>query len=286
MKDSTAQTRKIAIVTGSSSGFGLLTAVELAKAGFRVVASMRDLGRRELLDKAANSAGVSANIAIQQLDITNFADMPEVIARVMRDYGRIDVLLNNAGFAVAGFIEDLKLEEIRLQFETNFFGHVALTKAVLPVMRQQRSGHIIMVSSISGLHGSPTISSYSASKHALEGWSESLRIEVNSLGIKVVLVEPGSFQTDIWTRNARIAEKAFDGTSVNRERGERMRNRIQQLPKKDPIAVARLIARVAQDPNPKLRYVVGNDAHVQLWLKRLLPWMWHEKLIARALKID
>jgi NAD(P)-dependent dehydrogenase (short-subunit alcohol dehydrogenase family) len=286
MKESAAQTHKTAIVTGSSSGFGLLTAVELAKAGFRVIASMRDLGRRELLDKAANSAGVGANIDIRQLDITNFAEMAEVVERVMRDYGRIDVLLNNAGFAVAGFIEDLKLEEIRLQFETNFFGHVALTKAVLPVMRQQRSGHIIMVSSISGLHGSPTISSYSASKHALEGWSESLRIEVNSLGIKVVLVEPGSFQTDIWTRNARIAQKAFDGTSLNRERGERMRNRIQQLPKKDPIAVARLIAHVAQDPDPKLRYVIGNDAHVQLWLKRLLPWKWHEKLIARALKID
>jgi NAD(P)-dependent dehydrogenase (short-subunit alcohol dehydrogenase family) len=286
MMQSAANANKIAMVTGSSSGFGLLTAVELAKAGFRVIASMRDLGRRELLDKAANSAGVSAKIDIRQLDVTHFAVIPEFVERVMQDYGHIDVLLNNAGFAVAGFIEDLELEEIRAQFETNFFGHVALTKAVLPVMRQQRSGHIIMVSSISGLQGSPTISSYSASKHALEGWSESLRIEVNSLGIKVVLVEPGSFQTDIWTRNARIAQKAFDGTSLNRERGERMRNRIQQLPKKDPIAVARLIARVAQDPNPKLRYVVGNDAHVQLWLKRLLPWKWHEKLIARALKID
>jgi len=283
---STGYNNPVAVVTGSSSGFGLLTSVELAKAGFRVVATMRDLGRRELLDKGAHSAGVSANIDIRQLDITNFAGMPEVVERVMRDYGRIDVLLNNAGFAVAGFIEDLKLEEIRLQFETNFFGHVALTKAVLPIMRQQRSGHIIMVSSISGLHGSPTISSYSASKHALEGWSESLRIEVNSLGIKVVLVEPGSFQTDIWTRNARIGEKAFDGTSLNRERGERMRDRIQQLPKKDPIAVARLIANIAQDPNPKLRYLIGNDAHVPLWLKRLLPWKWHEKLIARALKID
>ena len=283
---STGNNNPVAVVIGSSSGFGLLTSVELAKAGFRVVATMRDLGRRELLDKGAHSAGVSANIDIRQLDITNFAGMPEVVERVMRDYGRIDVLLNNAGFAVAGFIEDLKLEEIRLQFETNFFGHIALTKAVLPIMRQQRSGHIIMVSSISGLHGSPTISSYSASKHALEGWSESLRIEVNSLGIKVVLVEPGSFQTDIWTRNARIGEKAFDGTSLNRERGERMRDRIQQLPKKDPIAVARLIANIAQDPNPKLRYLIGNDAHVQLWLKRLLPWKWHEKLIARALKID
>jgi NAD(P)-dependent dehydrogenase (short-subunit alcohol dehydrogenase family) len=286
MKDSTAQTHKTAIVTGSSSGFGLLTAVELAKAGFRVVASMRDLGRRELLDKAANSAGVRAKIDIRQLDVTHFSVMPEFVEHVIHDYGRIDVLLNNAGFAVAGFIEDLELEEIRAQFETNFFGHVALTKAVLPVMRQQRSGHIIMVSSISGLHGSPTISSYSSSKHALEGWSESLRIEVNSLGIKVVLVEPGSFQTDIWTRNARIAAKAFDGRSLNRERGERMRDRIQQLPKKDPIAAARVITRIAQHPNPKLRYVLGNDAHVQLWLKRLLPWKWHEKLIARALKID
>jgi NAD(P)-dependent dehydrogenase (short-subunit alcohol dehydrogenase family) len=286
MKDSTAQTHKTAIVTGSSSGFGLLTAVELAKAGFRVLATMRDLGRRELLDNAANSAGVGASIDIRQLDVTNFEAMPELVERAVHDYGHIDALINNAGFAVAGFIEDLMLEEIRLQFETNFFGHVALTKAVLPVMRQQRSGHIIMISSISGLQGSPTISSYSASKHALEGWSESLRIEVNPLGIKVVLVEPGSFQTDIWTRNARIAQKAFDGTSLNRERGERMRDRIQQLPKKDPIAVARMIARIAQDPSPKLRYVVGNDAHVQLWLKRLLPWKWHEKLIARALKID
>lgn len=286
MSAEAGETNKTAIVTGSSSGFGLLTTVELAKAGFRVVASMRDLGRRELLEKAADSAGISANIDIRQLDITNFAAMPDFIQRVMQDYGRIDVLLNNAGFAVAGFIEDLKLDEIRAQFETNFFGHVALTQAVLPFMRKQRSGHVIMVSSISGLHGSPTISSYSASKHALEGWSESLRIEVNALGIKVVLVEPGSYQTDIWTRNAMIAEKMREGTSPNRERGERMRDRIQNLRKKDPIEVARAIAQIAQDPAPKLRYVVGTDAHVQLWLKRLLPWKWHEKLIARALKID
>jgi len=277
---------RVANVTGSSSGFGLLTSVELAKAGFRVIASMRDLGRRKLLDNAAKSAGVDEKIDVRQLDVTNFAAIPEFVERVVRDYGRVDVLLNNAGFAVAGFIEDLKLEEIRAQFETNFFGHVAMTKAVLPVMRQQRSGHIMMVSSISGLHGSPTISSYSASKHALEGWSESLRIEVNSLGIKVVLVEPGSFQTDIWTRNAYIGEKTRDGTSLNRERGERMRDRVQKLRKQDPIIVARRVAQIAQDPNPRLRYVIGSDAHVQLWMKRILPWKVYEKLIARALEID
>src|SRR5205814_10546873 len=117
-------------------------------------------------------------------DVTHVDAVPEFAQSLIRDFGRIDVLVNNAGFAVGGFAEDIRLEELRLQFETNFFGAVAMTKAVLPVMRQQRSGHIIQVSSISGLHGAVSISSYSASKHATEGWSESLRMEVNALGIE------------------------------------------------------------------------------------------------------
>jgi NAD(P)-dependent dehydrogenase (short-subunit alcohol dehydrogenase family) len=229
---------------------------------------------------------VTDRIDIQALNVTNFDAIPEFVSQIIRDYKRIDVLVNNAGFAVAGFVEDLALEEIRSQLETNFFGHVAMTKAVLPFMRHQRSGHIIMVSSIGGLTASPTLSSYSASKFALEGWTEALRLELNALGIKVVLVEPGSFQTDIWTRNAKIAKKARDGSSPNRERGERMRDRVQNLRKKDPIVVARAIAGIAQDANPKLRYLVGNDARIQLWMKRILPWKWHEKVIARVLKID
>ncbi|HEX2597337.1 MAG TPA: SDR family NAD(P)-dependent oxidoreductase, partial [Terriglobales bacterium] len=242
--------------------------------------------RRSRLDEAAKSAGVTDRIDIRALNVTNFEAMPEFVSQVIRDYKRIDVLINNAGFAVAGFIEDLALEEIRSQLETNFFGHVAMTKAVLPFMRQQRSGHIIMLSSIGGLTASPTLSSYSASKFALEGWTEALRLELNALGIKVVLVEPGSFQTDIWTRNSEIAKKARNGSSPNRERGERMRDRVQSLHKKDPIVVARAIAGIAQDANPKLRYLVGNDARLQLWMKRMLPWKWHEKVIARVLKID
>jgi NAD(P)-dependent dehydrogenase (short-subunit alcohol dehydrogenase family) len=278
--------RRVAVVTGASSGIGLLTTIELANAGFQVIASMRDLGRRGRVDEAASAAGVTDRISVRELDVTNFDVIPELVAQVVRDYQRIDVLINNAGFAVAGFIEDLSLEEIRAQLETNFFGHVAITKAVIPVMRQQRSGHIVMVSSIGGLQASPTLSSYSASKFALEGWSESLRLELNALGIKVVLVEPGSFQTDIWTRNAQIARKARDGSSPNRERGERMRDRVQGLKKKDPIVVARTICAIAQNPSPKLRYLVGTDAHVQLWMKRIVPWKWYEKLIGRALSID
>lgn len=275
---------KIALITGSSSGIGLLATHELAKAGFRVVASMRDVSRRERLDQAAGPLG--NRIDVRRLDVTETASIKPFVETVVHDFGRIDVLVNNAGFAMAGFAEDMKLEEIRRQFDTNLFGAVAMTQAVLPTMRQQRSGHIIMVSSIGGLSAAPSISSYNASKHALEGWSESLRLEVNSLGIKIVLVEPGSYETDIWTRNAVLGEKAVDGTSPNRERGERMRNAIQKIQKRDPIAVARLIASVAQDPNPRLRYLVGPDAHIQLWMKRLLPWKWHEKLMAKALKID
>jgi NAD(P)-dependent dehydrogenase (short-subunit alcohol dehydrogenase family) len=277
---------RIVLITGASSGFGLLTSVELAKAGFRVVATMRDLARRERLDQAVAAAGVGAQLDVRRLDITHFDAIPALVAGVVHDYGRLDVLINNAGFAVAGFVEDLKLDEIRLQFETNFFGAVAMTQAALPTMRRQRSGHIIMVSSIAGLHGTFSISSYSAAKHALEGWSESLRLEVNSLGIKVVLVEPGSFQTDIWTRNAVMGERSTKESSPNYQRSLRVHDRVQALPKRDPIEVARRIVAIAQDPAPKLRYVVGRDAKIQLALKRILPWKWHEKVIANFLKVD
>jgi NAD(P)-dependent dehydrogenase (short-subunit alcohol dehydrogenase family) len=277
---------KMAVITGASSGIGLLTAIELGKAGFQVIASMRDLNRRGRLDQAVAAAGLAQKVNVRRLDITAFDTTQEFVRDVLRDYGRIDVLVNNAGFAVAGFAEDMKLDEIRLQFETNFFGHVALTQAVLPAMRQQRSGHIIMISSISGLHGVISISSYAAAKFALEGWSESLRLEVNALGIKVILVEPGSFDTDIWTRNAYLGEKTKDGTSPNRERAAKFKDKVQNLRKRDPIEVARVIARLAQNPSPRLRYLVGPDAHIQLWLKRLLPWKWHEKLIASMLKVD
>jgi len=276
---------KVVIVTGASSGFGLLTSLEFAKAEFRVVASMRDLNRRANLDQAANSAGVTS-LDVRALDVTRFDEIPSFVEAVVRDYGRINVLVNNAGFAVAGFAEDIKLEELRLQFETNFFGAVAMTRAVLPIMRKLQSGHIIQISSISGLQGSVTISSYSASKHALEGWSESLRLEVSSLGIRVVLVEPGAFDTGIWTRGARMAEEAVKDTSPNYQRSLRMRTAIQKLPKADPTEVAQKIVRIAQDTNPKLRYLVGRDAKVQLTLKRLLPWKTYEKMIANFLKVD
>lgn len=279
---------KIAVVTGSSSGIGLLTSVELAAGGYAVVATMRDLERRARLEEAAEKAGVRDKLDLRRLDITEFDSLPGAVDQIARDHGRIDVLVNNAGFPVTGFVEDVQLHEYRRQFETNFFGHVAMTKAVLPIMRQQHSGHIIQVTSVAGLVGQPLLSAYSSSKFALEGFSESLRIETHSLGIRVAMVEPGAFETDVWTRNVVIGEKALHEDSPNRERSRRFADFVKASAKqrRDAREVARLIVSIAKNPNPKLRYVIGTDAKMQLWLKRLVPWNRYERMVARAVKID
>jgi NAD(P)-dependent dehydrogenase (short-subunit alcohol dehydrogenase family) len=277
---------RVAVVTGSSSGFGLLVCIELARAGFQVVATMRDLARSGKLDEAAELARVADRIDVRRVDITEHDSLIPAAEQIVRDHERIDVLVNNAGFAVGGFAEDIRLDELRKQFDTNFFGAVAMTKAVLPVMRRQKSGHIIMVSSVSGRAATPVISSYAASKFALEGWSEALRIEIRALGIRVVLVEPGSFETDIWTRNVMVGADCTTEASPNRERARRFSERVKGRKKASPEPVARLIVRIAQDPRPRLRYVAGSDARMQLAARALLPWRWYEKLVAKATRID
>ncbi len=279
---------KIAVVTGSSSGIGLLTAVELGQAGYRVVATMRNLANRGKLEEQAQKAGVRDQLDVRRVDITEFDSLPTAVEATIRDYGRIDVLVNNAGFSMAGFAEDMTLAELRRQFETNFFGNVAMAKAVLPVMCSQQSGHIVMVSSIDGLLSHPLLSAYSASKHALEGWSESLRIETHSLGIRVSLVEPGAYDTDIWERNVVIAKGSRDPASPNKERSQRFAEFIKGSAKRrrDAREVAKLIVRIAQNPNPKLRYLIGGDAKLQVWLKRIVPWRRYERIVAKAVRID
>ena len=280
--------QKVALITGSSSGIGLLTAIAFAQHGYFVVATMRDLARAAKLEEAAAKAGVREKLDLRRVDVTEFDSLPGVIDAIVRDHGRIDVLVNNAGFSVAGFCEDLSLADFRHQFETNFFGTVAMSKAVLPVMRRQKSGHIIQVASVAGHLGQPMLGAYSSSKFALEGWSESLRIETHSLGIRVVLVEPGAFETDIWTRNVMIGQGALDPNSPNKERSQRFAEFVKQSAKhrRDAGDVARLILRIAKNPNPPLRYMIGTDAKLQVWVKRLLPWKRYERLVAKAVKID
>ncbi len=279
---------KIAVVTGSSSGIGLLTTVELARNGYRVAATMRDLGRSGRLEEAAQKAGVRDRLDLRRVDISEIDSLPGAVETIIRDHGRIDLLVNNAGFSTAGFVEDTQLHELRHQMETNFFGNVAMTKAVLPTMRKQRSGHIVQVTSVGGRAAAPMLSSYSASKFALEGWSEALRIEVHSLGIRVVLVEPGSYDTDIWERNLVIGKHALDPSSPNKERSQRFAEFVKSRASKrrDAREIARLIVRVAKDPNPRLRYLIGPDARMQMWFRAVTPWRIYERIMAKATRID
>jgi NAD(P)-dependent dehydrogenase (short-subunit alcohol dehydrogenase family) len=279
---------KIAVVTGSSSGIGLLTTVELARNGYRVVATMRDLGRSSRLEEAAQKAGVRERLDLRRVDITEIDSLPGAVEAIVREHGRIDLLVNNAGFSSAGFVEDTQLHELRHQMETNFFGNVAMTKTVLPAMRSQRSGHIVLVTSVGGRAAAPMLSSYAASKFALEGWSEALRIEVHSLGIRVVLVEPGSYDTDIWDRNLVIGKQALDPSSPNKERSQRFAEFVKSRASKrrDAREIGRLIVRVAKDPNPRLRYLIGSDARMQMCFRALTPWRIYERIMAKATKID
>jgi NAD(P)-dependent dehydrogenase (short-subunit alcohol dehydrogenase family) len=279
---------KTALITGASSGFGLLTSLTLARRGWRVLATMRDLNRREKLETAARDAGVLDRIEFHALDVTNRQQIAAIADIVAKRGEPLHALVNNAGFAVPGFAEDITDAELREQFDTNFFGSVALTRALLPQMRRQGFGHVVTVTSISGRVGFPGVSTYAASKFALEGWTETLRYEMKAVGVQVVLVEPGSFDTDIWTRNAKQTAGLQDPAAANAARVPAWRSRIEQSAKDraDPQVVADVIARVLETPRPKLRYVVGNDARMALRLRRILPPGLFERMIIKLSGMD
>lgn len=166
---------QIALITGTSSGFGMLSALTLAEKGYQVIASMRDLSRKDELVQQAEQAGVLGQIHLVTMDVTDTASIESAVSEIIEKFGRVDVLVNNAGFAVGGFMEEVSMEEWRRQMDTNFFGLVEVTKNIIPLMRKQQTGTIINVSSVSGLFGFPGYAPYAASKFAVEGFSESLR---------------------------------------------------------------------------------------------------------------
>lgn len=274
----------VALITGASSGFGLLSALELAGRGYTVVAGMRDLARKEELLQKARGLQLEQLLHCIALDVTNESQIAQAVAAVRAEYGRIDVLVNNAGYAVGGFVEEVPLAEWRRQLETNFFGLVAMTQAVLPAMREHRSGLIINVSSVSGRSGFPGYGPYAASKFAVEGFSESLRHEMSGWGVKVVLVEPGSFKTPIWNKGLQNMH-ARPGSPYKEQLDAILaysRRSAETAP--DPIGVARLIGRIADMRSPRMRYTIGQGSRLLLWSKALLPWKWMEWAIAVGLK--
>lgn len=279
--------KPIVVITGASSGFGLLTASEFLKKGSFVVATMRDLQKRKHVLRQLNNPTLEENLQFCQLDVTD-ADSLLTFQTTLQTLGRVDILINNAGFAAGGFAEEISLNEYRAQFETNFFGLIEVTKLVLPFMRKQGSGKIINLSSISGQIGFPGLSPYVASKYALEGWSESLQLEVRPFGIDVALIEPGSFQTNIWSSGKKISEKSMHPSSPYHEMMKKIGARLENghATYGDPLEVAKLIVHLTTKPSlTKLRYPVGKGIKTSFLLKNILPWKLWERIVFKMLGI-
>lgn len=259
------ETKRV-LITGCSSGFGFYTAVEAAKAGFDCIATMRNLKKAGPLEKALETANVSATI--DQLDITD----PENIKEIAEKYAPIDILINNAGILITGSFLDLSDEESRRVFETNYFGPVNLTRAIAPQMIERKQGMIINIASLAGLVGHMFNAAYSSSKHAMVGFSRSIQAELKPFNIDVVCVEPGYHKTEIIGLNANIAENFYnpDSAMADYNRGF-LRLMLKEIIPRAGSAkdVTNLILKIMQSENPKAHYTIGKDAAFVLAAKKL-----------------
>ncbi|HEV8070829.1 MAG TPA: SDR family oxidoreductase [Planctomycetaceae bacterium] len=266
--------RKVVLITGASSGIGQACAEHLARSGWRVFGTGRGA-------PPAVQAGAAFEMVTMDVDDDN--SVGQAVESVLAKAGRLDAVVNNAGIAVMGAVEDTSIEEAKAQLETNFFGALRVCRATLPALRKQGGGHVINISSLAGIIGLPFSGLYSASKFALEGVSESLRMESRAFGIHVVLVEPGDFRTNITTRR-RIAAAA-ETNDAYREAFERCKQKQEQdeTNAPGPEAVARLVGRILNDPRPRTRYSVGMlSQRMVVPLKRFLPQRLFEWAARRA----
>ncbi len=268
---------KTAFVTGASSGIGQATALELKRLGFTVYGGARRVDRME---------GLRADgVRIVSLDVTDEASMREAVATIEREAGRLDVLVNNAGYGSYGAVEDVPLEEGRRQFDVNVFGAIRLIQLVIPLMRRQEAGRIINVTSVGGKIYTPFGAWYHGTKFALEGMSDVLRIELKRFGIDVVVIEPGAIRTE-WGDIAaeRLIETSGDGVyaSAARRLAETTLTGPSAERASNPAIVARAIAAAATARRPKTRYAAGYLARPVLILRRLLPDRVFDRLITRS----
>ncbi|HYM15839.1 MAG TPA: SDR family oxidoreductase [Dehalococcoidia bacterium] len=258
------------LITGCSSGFGLLTALEFARRGDRVFATMRNTSRAGALRAAADAERLA--VTVLPLDVLDDASVTAAVKQATDAAGPIDVLVNNAGFALRSPIEEADDDEIRAQFDTNVFGTMRVIRAVLPSMRERRAGTIVNVSSIGGIVGAPYEGFYSATKHALEAISEVMHYELSSFGVRVIVIEPGGFDTQFGD-NIIESRRFAAPDSPYRDLAVRFREALGKLRAPDgvpgdPADVARTICDAVADPNAKLRYLVGGDAQVIAAVRR------------------
>ena len=261
--------QKVAIVTGSSSGIGFETSILLARSGYVTFATMRDLRKGGLLNEISIREKIP--LEVSQLDVTDQNSVSSGIEFIFKKTGRIDILVNNAGYGLTGAFEDLSIEEIRSQYETNFFGLIRTTQAVLPIMRAQKSGIIINISSGLGRFGIATNSAYSSSKFAVEGLTESISYELEQFGIRTIIIEPGIIKTN-FLNSSKLAHKAMDPNSPYKNFVENSEKGISRLNEsgQDPGFVAKIIKKAIEDPNPRLRYLAGKDVEQIMEIKNKL----------------
>ncbi|MCW2598641.1 MAG: Short-chain dehydrogenase/reductase [Frankiales bacterium] len=260
---------KSVLVTGANSGIGLVTCLELASAGWDVIGSARTAAKAGRITDVAAEKGLTVRTV--QLDVDDAASCSRAVAESEAMTGGLHALVNNAGFAQSGTVEDVSDEQVRAQLETNVVAPLRLARLVLPAMRERGDGRIINISSIAGRLSTPLMGWYCASKHALEAVTDALRMEVEGDGVKVALVEPGMFATDVWSATQ---EGGFPDPSTARyaaayARGQALGARTHKLP--DPVWVARTVRLALTNPVPLARYVVGADAVGGIVAETVLP---------------
>ena len=266
----------VAVVTGSSSGIGFETALLLARSGFHTYATMRNLEKSKNITEIANTEKLPLQVV--QLDVDDDRSVKNAINKIVAaaENKRIDVLVNNAGYGLFGSLEDTLIEEIKAQFETNFFGVIRVTQQVLPVMRKQNSGGtIVNVSSVGGRIGVPVLSAYQSTKFALEGLSESMSYELEPFGIRVVIIEPGFIRTNI-INSSTSAKKDLDPKSPYFSLMQKVKNHFKSMMENassssPPEEVAKVILQSITSKNPQLRYTVGNDAATIIQARMNMP---------------
>jgi NAD(P)-dependent dehydrogenase (short-subunit alcohol dehydrogenase family) len=247
--------KKVWMITGAGRGLGVDIAKAALAMGYRVVATGRNT------DAVARAVGTPDDLMVVKLDITSPADAKAATQAALERFGHIDVLVNNAGNFYAGFFEELSPEDFRAQVETNFFGPVNVTRAVLPVMRAQRSGLVVTISSTAGITGQPFVSAYAASKFGLEGWMESLGPEVAPFGIRTMLVEPGFFRTELLTEEStKYPEPSIDDYAEKTKETVTAWRGMNGLQGGDPAKLAKALVQLASQEEPPQRWAAGADA--------------------------
>jgi len=264
---------KIVLITGTSSGFGLLTATRLAQKGFKVIATMRNLDKQSALQSELNRRNTSAEIL--QCDVTDPHSINRCVEEIKNQYSHVDILINNAGYGVMGFFEDLTEEEIRAQMETNFFGVQNLTRKIIPLMRQRRRGKIINISSVSGFSSPPCFSAYSSSKFALEAFSEALHYELQLFGINVYLIQPGTYNTPIFHDNGKQSKDFNNPDSPYFKASKHIHTNMMSYVNdchKDPEDIAILIEKIILGKKKSFRNIPDIEGKTLYLMRKFLPF--------------